>query len=201
MDSEELRGLVLAGGKSERMGVDKANICYHQLPQQFHTASQLEDLGIKAFISIRKEQAQKADYKYIVDLHKNMGPMTGLLSAFETYECSWLCMGCDYPMISKVHIQKLLKERDKTVFATVFQDKNTGFLIPTLAIYECSFFLLLKENVLKKQFSLQKILKNNPCHIIPVDGDAYTSADTKNDYERITRKLGFSEGNREGQSE
>jgi len=199
MDSEELRGLVLAGGKSQRMGSDKGNICYHQLPQNVHTANQLKSLGILTFISLRKQQDQKEGYNHIVDTREAMGPMTGLLSAFETYDCAWLCMGCDYPLITEIHIKKLLKERDKSVFATVFQDKNTGFLIPTLAIYERSFFKPLKENVAKRQFSLQRILQDVPCHIITVNDEAYTSADTKKDYERIKRKLGFSEGDHQDQ--
>lgn len=196
MGSSELRALVLAGGQSQRMGSDKGELIYHDKPQKLHVAKQLQKLGLETFISIRDKQDREKGYNYLIDAHTAMGPLSGLLTAYETYSNAWLCVGCDYPLLQVFHLQKLLKAREKSLFATVFQDKKTGFLIPTLAIYEVSFFELLKRNVAEEQFSLQRILKSNPCKIIPVEGDAFSSVDTKKDYDRIKRELGLPTGNR-----
>lgn len=196
MASGELRALVLAGGKSQRMGTDKGDLIYYKKPQKIHVAKQLENLSLETYISLREDQKQENGYNYIIDSHKEMGPLTGLLSAFETHQDAWLCVGCDYPFLQDLHLKKLLKARDKSMFATVFQDKNSGFLIPTLAIYEASFFEVLKENIARNQFSLLQMLKTNPCTIVVVSGKAFESVDTNQDYERIIRKLDFSQGNR-----
>jgi len=196
MASGELRALVLAGGKSQRMGTDKGDLIYYKEPQKIHVAKQLQNLGLETFISLRKDQKQEKGYSYIMDSHKEMGPLTGLISAFTMHKCAWLCVGCDYPFLQGLHLQKLLKARKKSMFATVFQDKNTGFLIPTLAIYEAAFFEVLEENIAKDQFSLLQMLKTNPCNIISVNGKAFKSVDTQQDYERIIRKLDFPQGNR-----
>ncbi len=191
-----LRALVLAGGRSTRMGTDKGDLIYYKEPQKYHVAKQLQNLGLETYISLRREQQQDKGYNYIIDSQKEMGPLTGLFSAFEKKEDAWLCVGCDYPFLSDLHFKKLLKARKKSLFATVFQDINTGFLIPTIAIYEAAFFEVLRENIFKNQFSLQQMLTNCPCNIIPVSGEAFISVDTQQDYERIIRKLHFPQGNR-----
>jgi len=197
MVSGELRALILAGGKSQRMRKDKGDLIYYKEPQKIHVAKQIQNLGLETFISLREDQKQEKGFAYIIDSHKDMGPLTGLLSAFEMNNCAWLCVGCDYPFLQDLHLKKLLKARDKSMFATVFKDENTGFLIPTLAIYEASFFEILEENIAKNQFSLLQMLKTNPCTIIPVSGKAFTSVDTQQDYERIIRKFDFPQRNRQ----
>ncbi|MGB3776005.1 MAG: NTP transferase domain-containing protein, partial [Leeuwenhoekiella sp.] len=161
----------------------------------YYAVRQLEALGLKTYISLRDDQKKDTEYDYIIDGPKDMGPITGLLAAFETYMGAWLCMGCDYPLIEHSHLSKLIQERDRSKCATVFQDKRTKFLIPTLCIYEAEFFGLIKENIEKDQFSLQRILIENKCKIVPVEGEAYNSVDTIQEYDRIRRKLSISKGN------
>lgn len=109
MVSGELRALVLAGGKSQRMGKDKGDLIYYKEPQKIHVAKQIQNLGLETFISLREGQKQEKGYAYILDSHKEMGPLTGLLTAFEMHRGAWLCVGCDYPFLQDLHLQKLLK--------------------------------------------------------------------------------------------
>ena len=53
-----LNGLVLAGGKSIRMGFDKANIKWHAKEQQYYIADLLKEVCENVFISCRPGQEQ-----------------------------------------------------------------------------------------------------------------------------------------------
>ena len=59
-------GLVLAGGKSMRMGTDKGAIAYHGKAQREYAADLLKDLGIETYLSVRSEQLDQLQTTYSV---------------------------------------------------------------------------------------------------------------------------------------
>lgn len=61
-----LKGLVLAGGRSTRMGRSKANICWYGKEQQYHLADLMSGFCDEGFVSCRQEQVGEIKtYKYI----------------------------------------------------------------------------------------------------------------------------------------
>jgi molybdopterin-guanine dinucleotide biosynthesis protein A len=81
-----LRGLVLAGGQSQRMGHDKGRLTYHQgQEQRAYAAKLLVPFCEDVFVSCRAEQVaelQAASLQPLPDQFLDLGPMSGLLSAF-----------------------------------------------------------------------------------------------------------------------
>ena len=59
--------LVLAGGKSKRMGKDKSRIIYHQKEQMYEVADMLMSMGLNTSISLNKTQQNdlNPNYSYI----------------------------------------------------------------------------------------------------------------------------------------
>src|SRR5262245_14013601 len=79
-------GLVLAGGKSSRMKMDKSLLHYHGMPQIEYAVKLLEKCCNKVFISNRQEQAQLQGHEIAPQIHdqpefRNIGPIGGILSA------------------------------------------------------------------------------------------------------------------------
>src|ERR1700729_4125113 len=99
MNSEiKINGLVLAGGRSSRMGRDKTSIPWHGKEQQYYMADMLKPLCCEVFISHRKEQGFETDenYKILVDAYTGIGPYGAILSAFEFQpDAAWLVVACD----------------------------------------------------------------------------------------------------------
>jgi molybdopterin-guanine dinucleotide biosynthesis protein A len=138
--SDSLCGLVLAGGKSMRMGHDKGAIKWHGGEEQrYYLADLLSKYCDKVFISIRPEQKNEINSKYetIIDTHKDLGQYGAILSALEKFpDKAFLVVACDLPLFDKVAIEHLLSNRDPEKMATAYRSDSDGLPEPLAAIWE-----------------------------------------------------------------
>lgn len=135
----KLYGLVLAGGKSTRMGHDKSIINWHGKEQRYYLADLLQQFCDEVFISCREEQVPEIDsrYKTITDNVEGKGPLVGILSAFETKnDAAWLVVACDLPLIDKATIEYLICKRDTNKVATTYKSPHDGLPEPLITIWE-----------------------------------------------------------------
>ncbi|TNJ38445.1 bifunctional molybdenum cofactor guanylyltransferase MobA/molybdopterin-guanine dinucleotide biosynthesis adaptor protein MobB [Chlorobaculum thiosulfatiphilum] len=137
--SVPLNGLVLAGGRSSRMGRDKARLRYHDEKQLERTAALLSSVCDKVYISCRSDQLgcySDSGIPAIADSYLDLGPLGGLLSAQRhSPGAAWLVAACDLPFIDKPVIASLRTGRNPYRFATAFGG-DEGRPEPLLAIYE-----------------------------------------------------------------
>ena len=134
-----LYGLVLAGGKSTRMGRDKHLLDYHGKPQAEYLYGILQGICEKTYMSIRADQQADRDqgYREIVDQNMYRGPFNGLLSAHAMYpEAAWLVLACDLPLIDEQTIVKLIKAREPDKDGTAMATRKSGLPEPLVAIWE-----------------------------------------------------------------
>ena len=138
-DIPKLYGLVLAGGKSTRMGSDKGLLKYHSVPHQEHLYNLLGDICDTVYLSIREEQESETskNYNVIVDENEYRGPFNGILSAYKKHpEVAWLVLACDLPLIDSDSLKKLVENRNPKKFATSFATKESGLPEPLITIWE-----------------------------------------------------------------
>jgi molybdopterin-guanine dinucleotide biosynthesis protein A len=161
-------GLVLAGGKSVRMGQDKGAIQWHGIEQRYHMHAVLSSICEKVFISCRA--AQNADisdnYPTIVDTHTDTGPIFALLSAFEyRSDVAWLVVACDLPLLDVAALQLLLQNRNCSGIATTYQSPHDGLPEPLVTIWEPSAYPLLQQYVADGYRCPRKVLIHNPAEV------------------------------------
>ena len=135
----KIYGLVLAGGKSRRMGKDKGLIPYHGMPQRDYLYHLLSRVCDRTFLSIRPEQQSEIpdDMEVIVDENQYKGPYNGLLSAHKKFsKVAWLVLACDLPLIDLQSLQELIAARDPNQMATSFAQKDDPLPEPLCAIWE-----------------------------------------------------------------
>ncbi len=131
----EVYGLVLVGGRSTRMGRDKAALQYVGKPQAVVAFEMLSQCCARVFLSCR--QGQSADLPAIHDVIESTGPMTGILSAFHIHsDKAWLVLACDLPFVTEATLRHLIARRDATQLATAFRSAHDGLPEPLCAIYE-----------------------------------------------------------------
>lgn len=138
MASEDLlSGLILAGGKSIRMGQDKAQIEFHNKPQLYHLHELLTPFCNEVYFSVHKDNSFTHQKRVIKDLFDIESPLNGILSAFHySAENAWLSVAIDMPNITNETLVYLIKNRDKTKSATCFYDSEGVNPEPLLTIWE-----------------------------------------------------------------
>jgi molybdopterin-guanine dinucleotide biosynthesis protein A len=161
-----MNGIVLAGGRSSRMGQDKSMLNYHGIPQYEYVYNLLLPFCEKVFISSNTLQVNHVlpdDVNY-----RAIGPMAGLLTAFEMEETDWLVIAIDYPLFGAEEILQLLKPSTK--IASIFFNPESNFYEPYIGLYRKEFKKIVYSYYEHKVYSLQKILRCNEIEkIIPND--------------------------------
>ena len=134
-----LRGLVLAGGRSERMLTDKGALHYHGLDQRQHTAALLREFCPDVRVSVRPDQAAElpAGLTALPDTFLGLGPLGGILSAFQADpNAAWLVLACDLPFLTRDTLEYLVSHRQPARLATAFRSPWDEFPEPLVSIWE-----------------------------------------------------------------
>ena len=157
-----IRGLILIGGKSTRMGSPKYLLEINGKPQYQYLLDLFNDLKIECFLSCNKDQigSLPQEIPKIPDIHKGKGPIGGILSAFKRYpDSSWLVVACDLPNVNASVINKLELSNDYHYDVVVLKKEENVFFETTIAIYNPSSFPYLKVAFEKGNYSLNEVLK------------------------------------------
>lgn len=168
-----LKGLVLAGGKSTRMGRPKDQINWHGKQQRYHGADLLKGFCDEVFISCRPEQLQGiADgYQALPDTFLDMGPLGGILTALrKDREAAWLVVACDLPILKVPTLRYLISNRAVETMATTFKSPHDGLPEPLITIWEPESYPVLLEFLGRGITCPRKVLINSDVRqLIPPD--------------------------------
>ena len=118
-ETPALHAVLLAGGRSRRMGKDKADLLYQGQTQRARTIALLQGLNIPASLSLRPGQnvpegiwADGIKPIHDLDEYKGKGPLGGILSAFrENPGHALLVVACDLPFLDIKTLQHLIQNR------------------------------------------------------------------------------------------
>ena len=115
---EIISGVILAGGRSSRMGgQDKAQLLLQGKPLWQHVwqrlAPQVEDVSISANRNLTLYQHSKL--RTIKDVLPDYpGPLAGMLSAFQQIESPWIAFSaCDTPFIPDDYVLRLWQQKQQ----------------------------------------------------------------------------------------
>jgi molybdopterin-guanine dinucleotide biosynthesis protein A len=188
-----MNGLVLAGGKSERMGKDKGLIEYHGIPQRDYVYQLLEKFTENTFMSCRPEQQHEfgQDYKVLPDSISGLGPFGAIVSAFREHpNHAWLIVACDVPLIDQDAILQLVEERNPSKVATAFLNKETSFPDPLVTIWEPKAYPELL-HFLSLGFSCpRKVLINTETEILqPKNPFSLLNANSPDEYQKVIQLI------------
>ena len=140
----DVYGLVLAGGRSIRMGSDKGLLNYKGKPQREYLFDLLSNVCERVFTSCRQEQNISENLHPIHDKFDYSGPINGILSGMEAHpEKAWLIIAVDMPFVDLAALQWLLKNREKNMLATCFLNEQENFPEPLLTLWEPAAYPLL----------------------------------------------------------
>lgn len=162
-----VNGLILAGGKSSRMGYDKSVIDYHGKPQREYLYDLLGKFCKKVFVSCRKDQHVPLHLNPLYDQFNIESPLNGILTALTAdHSSAWLVVATDMPMIDAKVVEYLLKQRDPSKTATCFLDSDRANPEPLLSIWEPHAFAPLEDYYKNGRISPRDFLKQSPIRLL-----------------------------------
>jgi molybdenum cofactor guanylyltransferase len=185
-----LFGLILAGGKSTRMGFDKGLIDYHGKPQRDYLRDLLGKYCDQVFTSCKKINDLPISSNPISDAFQIDSPLNGILSALQFNKtAAWLTVPVDMPMIDGSIIQYLLNHRDQSKTATCFFDSDGKNPEPLFTIWEPSAYEDLQQFYAEGKISPRDFLKQANVHIISVpDARSLININSEEEWEQFKKE-------------
>ena len=187
------QGLVLAGGRSRRMGEDKGLIAYRGQPQVVWLSQLLLEFCASVHVSIGPRQRDSSCYESlqtIIDREPGRGPAGGLMSAWELDPgAAWLLVAVDLPLLDPVTLGALTEGRSRRHLATAFRHPD-GPLEPLCTIWEPAARPVLERRLARGDASLRRLLEAGPVNELePPAPGAIRSVDSPGDRNRVLRGL------------
>ncbi|OSY87051.1 molybdopterin-guanine dinucleotide biosynthesis protein MobA [Tenacibaculum holothuriorum] len=182
-----VKGLVLTGGKSTRMGTDKAELNYFGKPQKKHVKELLEESSLKTFYSVAQNNNNSEE---IHDTFLNLGPFGGICSALQQDPNSaWFVLATDLPFVNSELIQLVLQKRNPSKVATAVKGKSKEFPEPLITIYEPKAYGKLLQYLAQGYSCPRKMLINSDIEIIEVDDELIRNVNTPEEYQQAKNHL------------
>ena len=189
----DLCGLVLAGGRSSRMGRDKAALLH---PDGTTLARRTYDLLFETgcetvVLSLRHDQEIPEGFSDIGNLTivrdpagESVGPIAGMVSGMRLRpDADWLVLACDLPRLDLPTLSALVSsKRDGEKFLS-YRSEFDGLPEPLCALYASESFPVLEKAQADDFRCPRKILIRNDCRLLePVTGRALDNANTPEDW-------------------
>jgi molybdenum cofactor guanylyltransferase len=109
-EPRKIAGFVLVGGRSSRMGRDKALLPHHGQALAAAVASEVERAAGNCTLIGDRARYAALGYPAVSDLYPGEGPLGGILTALRQSGAEWnVIVACDMPRISAELLRELLE--------------------------------------------------------------------------------------------
>ena len=183
--------IILAGGKSSRMGEDKALLNYNGQKFIEKIADELsffeEKIIARGNNSILGE-LENASWKIVADEYPEHGPIGGLHAALKSCKSDVMfVVTCDMPLITGEMAKKICGEMCDS-FDVVIAVSNDGKYHPLCGVYRKELYQLMEEYILQDNNRVMAVLKK--CRVKYVNLDEKESkqlanVNTRDEYQKL----------------
>ncbi len=180
MVSNKITGIVIAGGKSSRMGQDKATIKYKGIRLIDYAINILQKYTQNILIS-SNNHISNIKHTVIPDKYKNIGPISGLYSCLKASKTELnIIIPCDVPDLNH-RLYKILIENSKNVDAVIPRLPN-GKLEPLIGCYKKAILPIIKNCINQNDYKLVNLLLKIKVKYIEIDDiEQFKNINTTND--------------------
>ena len=192
--------IILAGGKSSRMGFDKQFLKLRDKYLVEMLAEKLEKIFNEIIIVTgRPEEYEKHGYKLVEDEVKDFGPLAGIHVGLKNSTSIYnYIVACDMPFINLKYLEYmmgLIEQHGGTVDGVI--TRLGEWIEPFNAFYSKSLLGRIEENMEEGKRQINLLLKDS--NVIYVseaearkfspDWDMFTNVNTLKDYESLIARL------------
>ncbi len=188
-----ISAVILAGGKSSRMGENKALLKINNLSLIEKIYNIVAIFTNDIIISCNTEEYNFLKSRKVHDLHHNCGAISGILAGLQQikYQKS-LIISCDVPLVNEKLINYIISN-SKNYEATVVKHKN--FLEPLIGVYDKQIINIIENQISNKDYSINNLLKKLNINILTIDAtidfyeeNLFLNINTPQDYQKLIDK-------------
>jgi molybdopterin-guanine dinucleotide biosynthesis protein A len=162
----EFTGIILAGGKSSRMGSDKGLVSFNGSPLVTYSIKLLSHFCKEILISANNDAYQQFGFPVIKDEYPDKGPAGGLYSGLKAATNDWsIVVSCDVPFLSEELISYLITGMNNEVGVVPFYENKAE---PLIALYHKSFQNILASNIQANHLKMQSIIRSSAIKLLEV---------------------------------
>lgn len=172
--SSQIQFAIMAGGKSRRMGEDKAWLAVGGVPLICRVLQAVQSLGQgdPIIVTNTPEHYVQLGMKTIGDIQPDSGALGGIHAALthaQSHEQLWvLVLACDMPFVSPDLLRYMLaKTQDTSAQAIV--PVYDGHLHSLHALYHVDCLPTIASQLTTAQFAIRQLLDTVPVNHIPVE--------------------------------
>ena len=159
IDKKHITGIILAGGKSSRIGSDKGFLLLKNKPYIQHIIEAMQPLVNEIIIVSNNPDYDVFKLKRVNDLIKDSGPLAGVYTGLHYSNTeNNLVLSCDVPLINTETLKKLTEQEDEN--AEIIQLESKGKTMPLIALYnkhcESKFSELLQQGERRLRVAVNK---------------------------------------------
>lgn len=186
-------GLVLAGGRSSRMGGNKAALVHpdgRTLARR--TCDLLEEAGcLRVMLSLRHDQELPSGFEgrdapeIVRDPEGGgAGPLAGMMAAMRLYpDVDWLVLACDLPRLDVETLRLLVYSRRPDETFLSYRSEFDGLPEPLCALYAAGALQILEQAAAGGLRCPRKELIRHECRLLdPATPRALENANTPEDW-------------------
>ncbi|MEW5771910.1 MAG: molybdenum cofactor guanylyltransferase [Thermodesulfobacteriota bacterium] len=167
---DTLTGLVLAGGRSTRLGRDKVELPVHGQSLLARTVALAARFCGRVVVSGRNPADLGLDLPWLPDDVPGQGPLGGILTGLTRLGGPLLVLACDLPLLDADTVARLVEHRavrPPGTVVTTFLQAATGFIEPLVAVYEAASREHLAAALEAGERKLARALPEAGRHLIP----------------------------------
>ena len=185
--------VILCGGKSRRMGTDKAMLTLNGLPFIERLAGELSDFN-ELFISVDStDNHPQTGLPAIADIYPNCGPMGGLHAALSLCKAdALLVLSCDMPLFRREFGEYLFSELTPDADAVVPRTSD-GRVHPLCAVYRKTALPIFESLLDSGNFRMRDALANLLVKYVSIKDSSYyekclQNVNTPAEYEALLKR-------------
>ncbi len=167
MDRSEITGIVLAGGKSSRMGREKGLVMFRGRPFIQYGIDLLSKYAGQILISSGNPDYLPFGLELVPDSITGQGPAAGLAASLKQSKTDWnLVVACDLPFLEPELIDRLLENATDCLAVIPVHE---GIAEPLAGLYHRDLGDIFEEAVATGNLALHKILRTCRVHYLGTD--------------------------------
>lgn len=173
----DLTVVILAGGKSSRMGSDKGLLNVNGKPMVKHVLDAVSHFNFETIIISNNSEYESFGVPVFKDIYKELGPLGGFHAAFENIKTNYiLVLSCDTPFITKELVNKIIETANQFDITIPRHGTKTH---PLIGVYSRKVLNVLIQSLKDKELKVMKFIEKFNHNIIDVT-DSFPSGQFEN---------------------